>query len=36
MHQTLENGKKPNFGPAFGLFDSNLGPQKFFGKLYLY
>ena len=36
MHQTWENGKKPNFGPDFALFDPTLGPKTFFGKLYLY
>ena len=25
----LRNGKKPNFGPDFGLFGSNLSPQNF-------
>ena len=30
MNQTLENGKKPNFRPDFGLFGPNLGPQLFF------
>ena len=30
MNQTWENGKKPNFGPNFGLFGSNLGPQDYF------
>ena len=25
MNQTWENGEKPNFGPEFGQFDSNLG-----------
>ena len=38
MNQTLENGKKPNFRPDFGLFGPNLGPQLFFFfcKFYLY
>ena len=45
MHQTLENGKKPNFGHAFGLFDHSsytpwfdptLCSQFFFCGLYLY
>ena len=30
MNQTWENGKRPNFGPDFGLFAPNLGPQNFF------
>ena len=34
LRQTNEpnqrNGKKPNFGPDFGLFGSNLGAQNFF------
>ena len=30
MNQTGENGKKPNFGPNFGLFGPNLGPKFFF------
>ena len=30
MNQTWENGKKPNFGPNFGLFGPNLGPKIFF------
>ena len=29
MHQTWENGKNPNFGPNFGLFDLDLGPKTF-------
>ena len=29
-NQTLESGKKPNFGSDFGLFDPNLGPTNFF------
>ena len=28
----LANDKKPNFGPDFGLFDSNLGPKFFLEK----
>ena len=36
MHQTWENGKKSNFKPDFGLFDSNLGPQIFHGKFHLF
>ena len=30
MNQTWKKDKKPNFGPDFGLFDLNLGPQTFF------
>ena len=30
MNQIWENGKKPNFGPDFGLFGPNLGIQFFF------
>ena len=30
MNQTLENSKKPNFGPDFGYFGSNASPKKFF------
>ena len=30
INQTWENGKKPNFGPNFGLFDPNLDPWNFF------
>ena len=30
MNQTWENDEKPNFGPDFGPFDPNLGPQNFF------
>ena len=26
MNQTLENGRKPNFGPNFGPLDTNLPP----------
>ena len=29
MKQTGENGKKPNFGPDFGLLGPNLGPKPF-------
>ena len=35
MHQTWENGKKPNFGTDFGLFNQNVDPQIFFGGFYL-
>ena len=34
-NQTWENHKKPNFGPDFGLSSPNVGPQFFFGKIYL-
>ena len=30
MNQTLENGKKTNFGTNFGLFNPKLGPKIFF------
>ena len=30
MNQTLENSQKLNFGPDFGQFGPNLGPQFFF------
>ena len=30
MKQTLENGKKPNFGPDFGLFAQICPPPQFF------
>ena len=30
INQTLENRKRPNLGPAFGLFGPNLGPKTFF------
>ena len=29
MNRTWENGKKPNFGPDFGLPGPNLDPQNF-------
>ena len=29
MNQTWENGEKSNFGPDFGLFGHNFGPQIF-------
>ena len=32
INQTLENGKKPSFGPDFGPFDPNSGRQIFFFK----
>ena len=35
MNQTWENGKKPNFGPDFGLFRPNLGPKKKYFMFYL-
>ena len=34
MNQTWEN-KKTNFGPNFGLFDPDLGPQNF-ARFYFY
>ena len=30
MHQTWDNGKKPNFGPDFGRFKPDLDPKKVF------
>ena len=30
MNQTLENCKKSNFGPDFGLFWPKFGPKNFF------
>ena len=36
MNQTWENGKKPSLRTNFGLFDPNLGQQKFFHRFYLY
>ena len=30
MSQSLENGKKPRFGPDFGPFGPNLAPKNFF------
>ena len=30
MNQTWKNSNKFNFGPDFGLFGLNLGPQIFF------
>ena len=30
MNQACENGEKPDFGPNFGSFGSNLGPKTFF------
>ena len=36
MNQSLENGEKSNFGPDFGSFGPNLGPQNFFRGFYLY
>ena len=35
-NKALENDKKPTFGPDFGLFTSNLAPQKIFLEFYLY
>ena len=34
MNKALENVKKPNFGPDFGLFTPNLKPPKFFLAFY--
>ena len=34
MNKALENVKKPNFGPDFGLFTPNLEPPKFFLEFY--
>ena len=34
MHQTRENGEKPNFGPDLGPLDLNSGRQ-FFSKVWL-
>ena len=34
MNKALENVKKPNFGPDFGLFNPNLEPPKFFLEFY--
>ena len=36
MNQTWENGEKPNPGPDFYLFGSNLGSQVFFRGFFLY
>ena len=39
MNQTWENGKRPIFGPnfgLFGLFGLYLGPPNFFCGFYLY
>ena len=36
MNRTWQNGARPNFGLDFGLFGSNLDPQKTFGEFYLY
>ena len=35
MNKNLENSKKPNFGPNFGLLGTNLGPKIFFRGFYL-
>ena len=35
MHQTWENGEKPNFGPDLGPLDLNSGRQFFFKSLAL-
>ena len=36
INRTWENGKGPNFGADFGLFDPNLDPKNFFCEFYLY
>ena len=36
MKKALENVKKPNLGPDFGLFTPNLGPPKFFLEFYFH
>ena len=36
MNQIWENRKRPNFGPDFGLFGPNLGPQSYLEGFYLY
>ena len=33
INQTRGNGKKPNFGPAFGPFWPKFGPQNFFWRI---
>ena len=35
-NKALENVKKPNFGPDFGLFTPNLGHRKFFLEFYFH
>ena len=35
MNRIWEIGKKPIFEPNFNLFSQNLGPQIFFGGIYL-
>ena len=35
MKQTQEDRKKHNFGPNFGQFSPNLGPQKFLSSILL-
>ena len=35
MNKIWEDGKKPNFGPDFGLFGPKLGPNFFFSVLAL-
>ena len=35
MNQTWENGKKASFEPNFGPFETNLGRQNFFSKIWL-
>ena len=36
MNQTWEIDKKLSFKSAFGPFDPNVDPKKFFGAFYLY
>ena len=36
MKKALENVKKPNLEPDFGLFTPNLGPPKFFLEFYFH
>ena len=36
MDKSWENDKKPTFGPDFGSFDPNFGPQIFFRGFYTY
>ena len=36
MKKALDNVKKPNFGPAFGLFTPKLEPPKIFLQFYFH
>ena len=36
VNKTWQNNKKSNFGPDFGLFDTNFGPKNFFRGFCLY